>query len=397
MISIFTKLLRLTPLIFAFALLLSFTLTDLFTQTTVATPPSLSNEEKVRQDLQRLSSLEQLKIINAWLYLSLKVYDPKDSPNLIEGMMEQLTGSCGPRDLFISHFFKDTPVKHRQINFYGLPGGMVAHSATEVFIDDEWRFVDGTFGLYFASPDNPELPLSIESARENYPDIIVMRVMGDGWKGVWEDIDNLTERLKNKKLYQKVEDRDILYPSRPDILAGNVEQTYITSTSTKASPQEVLSVPISISLNSTPSGQLGKLNQELSDLTPFAQDIGNNTIYTPYCYTIGLFGTKGPVIDKVFNFSTRKTSDLTLTLHFLKDVPVNHRRYFLTQVRSADVQKVPFFSSEEHQWTENTLTLKTRVSPPSTNIKLYLGREFAREHSYSIDAITWTSSPSPQD
>lgn len=378
------------PFTLAVLLLFSITATDLFKPTP---EPVLSNQEKLKVELQAFSPLDQLKLINAWLYFSLKIHDPKNNKNLIEGMTKELTGSCGPRDIFIRNFFKNSPIQHRQVNFYGLPGGMVGHSATEVLIDNEWRFVDATFGLYFASPDNPEIPLSLDSARARYPDILTMRVKGNGWKGEWEATDKLSKSLKEGSLYEQAESLDIFYPNLPEILAGNVEQTYITSISAKISPEEVLSIPISISIKSAPQGQIGKLNQSLSDLTPFSQEIGNSKVYTPYCYKLGLFSPEGPIIDKKFNFFTEKVATLNLTLHFVKKIPVNHRKYFLSQIISDDVKKVPYFSSQDHQWAENALTLRTKIYPPSTRVKILLSRDFAKEHSYNIDAITWETFP----
>jgi hypothetical protein len=384
-----------TPLLISVILIaIIFLFGFIYPQPLTTTALVLSKWERFSQEisLQELNDLQKLKLLNAWLYTSLKIRDPQNTSDLKKGILEQLTGSCGPRDVLIGDFFKEASINHRQVNFYGIPG-MVGHSATEVFINEDWRFVDATFGLYFALPEDPETPISLETARLSYPNIIVMKTVDKGWSGEWRDISTLAEQLDNKTLYAKDETLNIFYPSKPDLLAGYIEQTYITSVNAKLSPQDTLSIAIPISLKSDATGQIGALDEDLSDLTPFFLQVGRHKVYAPYCYVLGLFGSKGPIVEKEFNFITDRVRNLKLTLHFLKDIPSSQRKYFLTQTQSPAVKQTQFFSSENYQWANRSLTLKIKVDPPSTRVKIFLSRGFATEHSYSLDGITWESLP----
>lgn len=81
--------------------------------------------------------------------------------------------SCGDRDHLLAFLLKELGVPSRRIGFANVPY-QGAHSASEVFLDDDWRFFDATTGFYFAAPGQ-DTPISIRQARQIYPAVQAFR------------------------------------------------------------------------------------------------------------------------------------------------------------------------------------------------------------------------------
>lgn len=84
-------------------------------------------------------------------------------------ILRERWASCGDRDLLLSTILKQLGIPCRRIGFSNVPY-QGAHTASEIFIDDEWRFFDATTGFYFAAMGQ-QTPISVSKARQLYPAI----------------------------------------------------------------------------------------------------------------------------------------------------------------------------------------------------------------------------------
>ena len=86
-------------------------------------------------------------------------------------------------------------------------------------------FFDATFGIFFAEPTQPDEPLSLDRARELYPNIVVMKAQVPEYTGEWLDVPTID--------YEPVDVADVLAVTIPGYTADQsvdlFERTYIAS------------------------------------------------------------------------------------------------------------------------------------------------------------------------
>jgi hypothetical protein len=357
---------------------------------------TLRNKLFQQLDSLEASPMEKLLLLNAWTYISIQGNFKGYPFQGTEDVLQKMTGSCGPRDILIRDIFSYLKFNNRQINFFNIPV-LASHSATEISVNDYWYFVDGTLGLYFSNPDKQTVPLSIEEARQGYPNIHVMKVANQGWTGQWIDFSELLEQLRAGTLYQPYEEEVLYYPvvseTNPQKVAGEVERTYITSVLLPTSPEFTVSFPVALDFEREPNGQLGEVDASLQDLMGAFHTLSYGSVYDPYLYALGLLGAGGPVVEKEYVLVTTRPRSFNLTFSFLKAVPEREQKLFLKNIQHA----VGDFSSGNTllrtTWTDQSLTLQGKALPPFSRVRLYLSKEFATTHAFALDSIQWQTSP----
>jgi hypothetical protein len=106
---------------------------------------------------------------------------PAPTANNLHNLDAALHGLCGFRSSLMRELFKEIGIEGRRVNFYDVPV-QSSHTASEFFINGKWMFFDATFGIYFVSKGGG-LPLSIEEARAQWPNVTVMSCTLPGWTG----------------------------------------------------------------------------------------------------------------------------------------------------------------------------------------------------------------------
>ena len=112
--------------------------------------------------------------------------------------------NAGERTNLMQHFARFLNLQSRIVNFYNVPV-QVGHTAIEIFIDDEWRFFDPSFGIYFTLV-NSNIPIALSTARELYPNVLVKKFTGSlRYKALFD--------LKKHFVYEtlKLNDQNLLY------------------------------------------------------------------------------------------------------------------------------------------------------------------------------------------
>lgn len=171
------------------------------------------------------SKVELAKIITAWEWTSL-LPKKQDLVNVIvDDVIQNLSASCGWRDILLKALFSEIGIEGRRVNFYDVPfqGG---HTATELRIDGKWMFFDSTFGTYFEKPSGGA-PLSLAEARALWPDVVVKQALGlEGFRGVY--VDPVT--INPEAVYNTIDQTELFLPTAyagtPFVLGGEVASLY---------------------------------------------------------------------------------------------------------------------------------------------------------------------------
>ena len=158
--------------------------------------------------------LEQAKYLTGWIYTSLDTSTSMHDPSAV---FDRMGGSCGARDVLFRAAAAELGLKARRVNFLHVPIQR-NHSATEILIGGQWRFLDSTFGLYFARPGAPDTPLSIHAARHLYPHVLVLQVNATAYTGRWGHAAGYP--------YRTIQPGLVTHRGRP---LADVERTYFVS------------------------------------------------------------------------------------------------------------------------------------------------------------------------
>ncbi|MCB8822637.1 calcium-binding protein [Microvirga rosea] len=130
------------------------------------------------------------KIMTSWVWNSLLPRDHGPAPKNVYDVPKALTGECGWRDYFLETIFAEIGVEHRRANFGKVPF-QTGHTATELFINGKWMFFDATYGTYFTKKGS-DIPLSIEEARNNWPNVDIKQSDLPGWTGKFTDLKTIS-------------------------------------------------------------------------------------------------------------------------------------------------------------------------------------------------------------
>jgi len=89
-------------------------------------------------------------------------------------VLQSMKGSCGDRDDLFQLIARCLGFESSRVNFFSIPI-QLGHLATEVIVNGHHQFYDSSFGLFFNASDDDNLsPLSIDTARKNFPNFFPM-------------------------------------------------------------------------------------------------------------------------------------------------------------------------------------------------------------------------------
>lgn len=162
--------------------------------------------DKLAAQVKRIRGPQVLQglYLNAWLYGSLELsIKDRNGSSTIESL-EKLNGACGHRDMTFREVGERLGWKSRRIGFHNVPI-QVAHVGTEVWLDNDWRFFDPTFGIFLTPKGEPRQPISLRAARNDYPEIEIRRTRTAPFQKKWlrsvsPDSEVITDGLLNHPL-----------------------------------------------------------------------------------------------------------------------------------------------------------------------------------------------------
>jgi len=206
--------------------------------------------------------LKLAKVITAWQWTSWHPWSSPDGPpTSVYDLDSVMHGACGWRTLFIQALFKEIGIPTRSVHLWTVPiqGG---HVAVELFINGKWMFFDPTFGLYFEAGNG--VPLSLEEARAEWPNVVVKQSNLPGWTGVRAD----PTKLNPATAFTEKTDSFFAHPgltSRTDDVSGELVSLFL-SENVSYNESGVWSTPAS-------GGRIWKTRTDTSNSAPWKQII----------------------------------------------------------------------------------------------------------------------------
>lgn len=169
--------------------------------------------------------LRLAKVLTAWEWTSWNPWsDPVAGPaKSVYDLDRVMHGACGWRMILLGSLFSEIGVKFRYVDLYNVAvqGG---HNAIELFINGKWMFFDGTFGIYF---EKNGVPLSLEEARANWPQVTVKQSNLPGWTGTRMDLD----AIDPSKVFSNKTDLFFEHPGltdRIDDISGEIHTLFLS-------------------------------------------------------------------------------------------------------------------------------------------------------------------------
>ncbi|MBI4821066.1 MAG: transglutaminase domain-containing protein [Deltaproteobacteria bacterium] len=343
------------------------------------------------------TDLARARLISTWIYASIGAESlPRSGEEVCRGdtlcidelTLEMMDGQCGYRAMLMIDVLAALGMHARRVNFFDIPA-QIGHTAVEVQIDGLWRFFDPTFGIHFADPTSPNVPLSITEARRRYSDVVIQRSRAEPWRGTWADLSGLLDR-DGAGGFDTIPPGAVEHPFIPGLMIADITQTYAVSTMGIEGTPTPYRQRIAIDLAHQPVGAFGAVDGRLDDLLGYAQSLSYGNSYTPFLFVVGTYAAAlGPVVEDEFRFLTESPRDLRLTLTFTGRVLATERRYLLGRLHHAAVD----YSVERHRidfdWQDHSVTVSIRVLPPLSVLRLALEEEFGERRNFHLDAISW--------
>lgn len=351
-------------------------------------------------EVDRADDLESIKLATAWIFLSLDVQRRPRQDDSGEETLRVMTAVCGHRDLLLREYAKYRGLKVHRVNFFGVPG-QVGHSATEVEIGGRWMFFDALFGLYFARPESPEKPLSIEEARNEYPDILVQSVQGLPWSNQWQSGVSIATNFRKGTLFAR-KDMNLVWYEAGHRNVGMLRETFFTSEMYRESSGNSFHWPQVFDLEGHPEGRLGQNDGRISDMAPATFPIAPGlSAFYPRVWALGK-NFNDVLVEQELQVLTRRDRRVRLRLRFDRAVPVEKRKYLLLDVDHANAEyyrqddAVYRDLQPEVEWPrDDEVVVVFSARPPLTRLKLSLSRRLQNERGWLMDSLSWSSKPIP--
>jgi hypothetical protein len=348
-----------------------------------------------------LHEMEKTLVLTAWVYASISARGLTRENDfscergefcISEETLTLMDGSCGYRDILMQDVLGMLRLNTRRVSFYGVPI-QIGHTATEVFIDGKWHFIDSTFGIFFSKPENPYEPISLEEARHLYPDINIMHAQAAGWQGAWNAMPELKDLLIKGVLYSPRSAGAVKYPGRPDRIVADIEQTYFYSDMYIIEGENnIFLLPVYIDLRDQSAGNFGNTDSSIKDLIGHSHTTSFGEVYHPLMFLFGDY--QGANVGHQFMFLSDMNQQVSLTFTFIEPIDEEYRKYFVGQIEHSTLD----YTYDKHQitfdWLDNKLIVSFNIIPPATSIEINLGRAFGQSHYFHLDAIAWTGHPS---
>jgi hypothetical protein len=345
---------------------------------------------------EKLSPYDLSRSLVAWTYISIGAQRPPRQSETEEETLRLLQAVCGHRDHLIRHFFQEKGYSHRRVSFFGVPG-QVGHSASEVLIDGKWVFLDGMFGLYFARPQEPNVPIGIVEARQSFPNVLVMKVAVPGWKGEWVPMREIVTNLRNETLFKPFKNNMVSHESSNKIVATISDTFFQSKLVVEAEGDWEMDWPQYFNLDTHPAHQIGVIDESAKDLNSVTFDLGKSSGYFPYLYVIGK-NYNGVFASADFNFISSQSRSLYLKLFF--DRPVTQMaqsklHFELDQANAMFYSQDPELFKENlatvHWDSPNLATVEFRAHPPAARLQIYFEKTPPPYFAVTLDAIQWKS------
>ena len=181
------------------------------------------NELAAYMRANKSDPLSLAKVMTGWLWTSLLPATAGHEPTSAKNVPTVMSASCGWRDILMESLFEGAGIQHRRVNFYDVPF-QVNHTATELLINGKWMFFDPSFGIYFTRKGS-DTPLSMEEARNSWPNVVIKQSSLTGWQGVFVDPDTISA-----KAYHETTDTIAYAPTnyagREGVVAGELYSLY---------------------------------------------------------------------------------------------------------------------------------------------------------------------------
>lgn len=328
-------------------------------------PDLTPEQDRLFREVQNLKTdrVGAVKSLAAWIAAS--VAGPSsDEPFDERTTLTTLQGACGAKDIVLTRVAQAMEIPVRRIGFYGNPI-FGAHTATEVFVDGRWRFIDSTFGVYFTRTDSDEM-LSIAEARALFPEVSIWRADVPLWTGRWQRM--------QKFVYSK-EVRALLVGQ--DGPLADVERTYFASKMVGAAEQPVIFSNIVWDLRRTSFIRIGARDGSAADMDNL---MGGNVL--PLLERVGRFtniqtGSRFRIITDVPAEVSVRVAMLNKQGHILVDL--DHRANLFS------LEQTKLDRSED----DNSITVKFKVFPPYSTLSLWSqGAAFGIVDSYGTQVLS---------
>jgi len=167
--------------------------------------------------------LEVAKTLVAWEWASMLPGQPPSSQNP-RTIADNMHASCSERMILTTALMKEIGIQSRTVNFYDVPfqGG---HTCMEMNIHGQWMFFDPTFGLYFA-PTVGGTPMSVESARADWPHVVVEQANLPGWQNTFVDLSSINPTTSFSPVSGSLLYEPTSFSHVPNVVGGEVNSLY---------------------------------------------------------------------------------------------------------------------------------------------------------------------------
>lgn len=265
-----------------------------------------SKIEHLKKEVENVASsdLDRVKKLNAWIAISLGSVG-EISPKDMEQSLDMMAGYCGHRDQLLVHVADQFNLKARRVSFFNIPM-QLGHTATEVFIDNEWMFFDSSFGIYFTKK-NDNRPIGLSIARSLYPAIDVHMVTQPLHRGKWALMEGIEYRKLNEKILNNPSD---------GLPMAVLERTYFASDVAGVNEENIYFSRLLIDLETHTEGKIGEADDSAMDLASGAYlQLNGATQYSPLLERIGEYGDIR--VGREFVFSTSSDRYVRLSIKTL--------------------------------------------------------------------------------
>jgi hypothetical protein len=345
------------------------------------------------------SEVEAALLLSSWIYSSLSASGADRSAEagcggraicLDEVTLTLLDGACGQRASLMIDVLGAMGIPAKRVQFFNIPA-QVSHVAVAVLAGGEEYFFDPTFGVFFADPEAPDLPLSIDEARRRPPEVWIRRIDAPGWTGSWASLSALADKIEADGMVD-VPRGPLIHPRQPGTAIADVDLTYFLSTMHVEGRPGPFTQRITIDTQRQPKGSLGRVDASYRDLLDHAPKLSYGTTYTPFLYVIGTYAAGvGPNVEDEFRLLTTTKKRFELSLIFTEPVGEESRERLLGRLRHTALNTNIDNYLLEYTWGPDRLTLSFLIMPPMSMLLLTLGPEFGEENNLHLDAIQWTS------
>jgi len=313
----------------------------------------MTNIQNIVNKISRMrgKDIDKALFLNSWVYGSLALSVKDRTSDSTAETMRKLNGACGHRDNLFREVAEALGWKSRRIGFHDVPI-QIAHVGTEVFIDGGWRFFDPTFGVYMAPIGNKKEILSIEQARNLYPDVMIMQASQQPYLGKW--------LLMVDRSYKPVK-ANILHHPYGDWPLGQIDATYFLSKLILET--EDWHYTSQFVITSRP-GQ--DLHFDETDLIKNHLSFPYGESYVGYAHILGKYWGRGPVITKRFLFITDAVVRVRISMRVRHVQPENIHASMRLTVSDYSLEGM----AVEKEIQEGLITWSFTAAPPMTAIKI---------------------------